>query len=111
MSGFDKDIDKLNCHDGTESRLSDRGNNVNFAKTVLRSFDRLFSVKMKPLGHVGGGVSADAKPDGSTEVNAEAHISTTSDDGKTSVTASGEATVDNQGNCSGKIEVRVEHEF
>ncbi len=120
ISGFDNDVDNMNFNccetvhwNGKELKLLDEeGNNsAAFAKTILGSFDRLSSTTMKPMNSVGGSVSAEKDKDGSSEITGEVHVSAKSDDGNTSVTARGEANVDNRGNYSGKVEVSIEHEF
>lgn len=120
ISGLDNDVDNLNFNccetvhwNGKKLKLLDEGgnNSAAFAKTILGSFDRLSSTGMKPLNSVGGSVSAEKDKDGSSEITGEVHVTAKSDDGNTSVTAQGEASVDDQGNCSGKVEVSVEHEF
>ncbi len=98
---------------GKELQLLDerKDNDVAIAQRILGSYYKLFLTEMRPMSSVGGSVSAEKEKDGSSEISAEAHVTTKSDDGDTSITASGEATIDNQGNYSGKIEVRIEHEF
>ena len=119
-SSLDDDSDDLSFNrceavhwNGKELKVLGEGedNGAAFEKIILKSFDQLSSSRMKPLNSVGGSVSAEKDKDGSSEITGEAHITAKSDDGNTSVTATGEASVDNQGNYSGKVEVKVEHEF
>jgi hypothetical protein len=91
-----------------EQGIDDR---TSFAQVILKSFDPMSSTQLKPLGNIGGSTSAEKNDEGNTEVKAEVHVSTKSEDGNTTVTAKGEATVDNKGNYTGKVEVSFEHEF
>lgn len=131
ISEFDYDKDDMRISDsegvdwnGKELKLLDgeRNNGAVFARIVLETSKQHLCRNpdsssmsgingVKSMGTVGGSVSAEKDEDGNAEITAEAHVSATSDDGSTSVKASGEATVDNQGNCSGKIEVSLECEF
>ncbi len=119
-SGLDNDVDNLglNCPEtvhwnGKELKLFDGGGNngAAFARTILSSFDRLSTARMKSMNSAGGKISAEKDKDGNSEIKGEVHVTANSDDKSTSVTASGEASVDNRGNTSGKVEVRVDHEF
>ena len=117
ISDFDKDQDNWNLGqsnvvhwNGKQLKVLDREEN-NGASHVKAVFDRLSSTRIKPMGSVGGGVSADKDYEGNAEVTAEVHVSTKSEDGNTTVSASGQATIDNAGNTSGKVEVKFEHEF
>lgn len=98
---------------GKELQLLDEGrnNDAAFARTILRSFDRLSTAKMKSMNSAGGKISAEKDKDGNSELKGEVHVTANSDDKNTSVTASGEASIDNQGNTSGKVEVKFDHEF
>ena len=69
------------------------------------------SIQYKPMDSVGGSASGNTDKDGNVEVTIEGHISTKSDNGNTSVSASGEVTMDSQGNISGGGQVSIEHEF
>jgi hypothetical protein len=116
ISDFDDDRLKFNCESirwqGRELELLDAElNGARFAKTILASFDGLSSARIRPMGSVGGSVSAEKDKEGNSEITAEVHVTSRSDDGNTSVKASGEGTIDHAGNYSGKVEVRVDHEF
>ena len=69
------------------------------------------SVQLKPMDSVGGNVSASRDKEGNSEITVEGHITSRSNDGKTSVSGRGEVSVSQQGNVSGEVRVGIEHEF
>ncbi len=120
VSGFDTRIDdldsdhekKISWNSRQVQLLDEKENNSKgFVNIILDSFDKPSSCKIKAGSKIGGSASAEKEIDGTAEVTAEVHVTTQSDDGNTCIKASGEASVDNQGNYGGKVEVRIEHEF
>jgi len=69
------------------------------------------SIQLKSMGSVGGNVSASKDREGNSEVSVEGHVSSKSDDGKTSVSAGGEVSISDRGKVSGEVNVKFEHEF
>lgn len=68
-------------------------------------------LQSRPMDSIGGHVSASKDKEGRSEVTVEGHITSRSNDGKTSVSAAGQVSMTDQGRVSGEVNVKVEHEF
>ena len=112
---YESTDEMIGSWDGKEVReLSSDDQKVPAPHVVLKTRASLHnrSVHVRPMGgRVGGGVSAETDKDGNTEVSAEGHGSYKSDDGNTSATVSGSASVNDRGEVSTKVEARVEYEW